>query len=361
MSSKNIANIIMNSAANINLSERLLTARRMSGLSLQELSDKMQNRVSRQAIHQFEQGKSKPETDTLLDLANALDVRLDYFYRNSAITFEKLEYRKKVKLTKSEEIAIQETAKDRLERYFELEELTNAQLSFTNPIEDFIIKNLDDIETAAEQVRAVWNLGLKPIPSVIEMLEEKGIKVLEVDATDGFQGFSAEANAALIVVINANDDAFRKRFTAIHELAHILLKFEEGLDIEKYCHAFSGAFLFPKPSVIEVFSAKRKKVSFAELIQQKCYYGISIQAILMRLRNLDIIADSTYKGFIIWMNKAGYRTKEPGEYAGVEKAMRFSQLLYRAAVEEVISLSKAASLNNQTIFDFRNELNGTNP
>jgi Zn-dependent peptidase ImmA (M78 family) len=350
----------MNSSVNIDLSERLFTARRMSGLSLQGLSDKIQNRVSRQAIHQFEQGKSKPEADTLLDLANALNVRLDFFYRNSAITFEKLEYRKKVKLSKSEEIAIQETAKDRLDRYFELEELTNAHLSFTNPIEGFIVKNLEDIEIAAERVRAAWNLGLKPIPCVIEMLEEKGIKVLEVDATDGFQGFSAEANAALVVVINANDDAFRKRFTAIHELAHILLKFEEGLDVEKYCHAFSGAFLFPKPSVIEVFSGKRKKISFAELIQQKCYYGISIQAILMRLRNLDIIADSTYKGFIIWMNKAGYRTKEPGEYSGVEKAMRFSQLIYRAAVEEVISLSKAASLNNQSLTNFRRTLAGLN-
>lgn len=348
----------MNSAANINLSERLLTARRMAGLSLQGLSDKMQNRVSRQAIHQFEQGKSKPEADTLLDLAHALNVRLDYFYRNSAITFDKLEYRKKIKLSKSEEIAIQETAKDRLDRYFELEELTNAQLSFTNPIEGFVVKNLADIEIAAEQVRTAWNLGLKPIPSVMEMLEEKGIKVLEVDATDGFQGFSAEASGALIVVLNANDDAFRKRFTAIHELAHILLKFEDSLNVEKYCHAFSGAFLFPKPSVIEVFSAKRKKVSFAELIQQKCYYGISIQAILMRLRNLDIINDSTYKGLIIWMTNAGYRTKEPGVYSGVEKALRFSQLLYRAAVEELISLSKAASFNNQTLSNFRRTLAG---
>lgn len=344
----------------IDFSERLLAARKMAGLSLQELSDKLSDKISKQAIHQFEQGKSKPEASTLLNLAEALNVRLDFFYRTPNFSFEKLEYRKKVKLTKTEEIAIQETAKDKLNRYFELEEVTNIHPAFENPIEGFVVEDLEGIEIAANKVRNAWSLGLKPIPSVIEMLEERGIKVLEIDASDGFQGFSAEANGALVIVLNANDDPFRKRFTAIHELAHIILKFEAGLDVEKYCHSFSGAFLFPQASVKEVFSEKRKKVSFAELIQQKNYYGISIQAILMRLKNLDIISESTYKGFIIWMTKAGYRTKEPGEYSGKEKANRFSQLLYRAAIEEVISLSKAAALNNQSLTEFRRTLVGHN-
>jgi Zn-dependent peptidase ImmA (M78 family)/DNA-binding XRE family transcriptional regulator len=342
------------------LAERLTTARRMAGLSLQELADKMEHTISRQALHQFEQGKSKPETDTLLALAKALDVKLDYFYRPLHVAFEKLEYRKKVKLSKTEEVAIQETAKDRFSRYFELEELTNTKISFKNYQQIFEINNLNDIETAAEQLRMDWNLGSKPIPSVIEMLEEKGIKVLEVDASDAFQGFYAEANGELVVVINRNDDAFRKRFTALHELAHITLKIQEGLDVEKCCHSFAGAFLFPKQSVIEAFSAKRKKLSFAELIQQKCYYGISIQALLVRLRNLDIISEATYKGFVIWLTKSGYRTNEPGKYAGIEKPLRFSQLLYRAAIEEVISLSKAASLANQSLSEFRKNLVGGN-
>ncbi len=250
--------------------------------------------------------------------------------------------------------------KDKFSRYFELEELTNAQLSFRDHLHTFEITNVDDIEKAANSLREVWNLGTKPIPNFIEMLEENGIKVLEVDASNSFQGFYAEANGELVVVINSNDDAFRKRFTALHELGHITLKIKEGLDIEKCCHRFAGAFLFPKQSVIETFSAKRKKLSFSELIQQKCYYGISIQALLVRLLNLDIISEATYKGFLIWMTKSGYRTNEPGQYAGVEKALWFSQLLYRAAIEEVISLSKAASLSNQSLSEFRKTLVGGN-
>ncbi len=336
--------------------ERLSSARKMAGLSLQALADKMHNQISKQAIHQFEQGKSKPEADTLLALTKALNVRLDFFFSNAQVQFEKLEYRKKVKLSKTEEVAINETAKDWFSRYFELEELMDGHVSFVNPLEGMLIQQEEDIERAANTLRERWELGTKPISNVIEMLEQRGVKVLEVQATNGFQGFSAEANGRLVVVLNANDDAFRKRFTALHELAHIVLQFTEGLDVERCCHRFAGAVLFPQQSVMETFSSKRKKLAFAELLQQKCYYGISIQAILRRLRDLDIINEATYKGFLIWMTKVGYRTKEPGQYAGLEKPMRFSQLLYRAAIEEVISLSKAAGLNNQSLGEFRKTL-----
>ncbi len=340
---------------------RIQSARRMAGLSLQEVAERMRNPISKQAINQFEQGKNKPEPETLYDLARALNVKIEFFFKQTPLSLGKIEYRKKVKLTKTEEIAIQETAKHRLEQYFELEEITNNVSQFQNPLDsDFIVRDLSDIEEAAEMVRSKWNLGIKPISNVIEMLEEKGIKVVEIDASDSFQGFRAEVNQHHLVVLNVNDDVLRKRFTAIHELGHIILKFEAGVDVEKYCHCFSGAFLFPKTSVIAVFSDKRKKVSFAELIQQKCYYGISIQAILMRLTNLDIIGESTKRGLLIWMNKSGYGIKSPGVYAGVEKAMRFSQLLYRAAIEEVISNSKAASLSNQSVSNFRKTIQGNN-
>ena len=338
------------------LAHRIATARKRAGLSLQALADKMQPTISKQAIHQFEQGKSKPETDTLLALAKALDVRLDFFFSDTKVQFDKLEYRKKVRLSKTEEVAINETAKEWFSRYFELEELMDAHIEFVNPIGEILIQQPEDIEQAADKLRERWELGMKPIPNVVEMLEQRGVKVLEVEATDGFQGFSAEANGRLVVVLNAHDDAFRKRFTALHELGHIVLRFADGLDEEQCCHRFAGAVLFPQQSVVEMFSSKRKKVAFAELIQQKCYYGISIQALLRRLRDLDIINEATYKSFLIWMSKSGYRAQEPGHYAGEEKPIRFAQLLYRAAIEEVISLSKAAGLANQSLGEFRRAL-----
>jgi Zn-dependent peptidase ImmA (M78 family) len=348
-----------------NFQDRLISARKMAGLSLEDLSEKMktvagEKAVSRQAIHQFEQGKSKPEADTMLALAKTLGVDLNYFYRETAISLDKIEYRKKTKLTKTEEVSVQEKAKDVLERYFELEDLMNAPLIFKNPLEasKCHISNKDDIEIVAEALREKWDLGTRPIQNVLELLENEGIKVVEISTSDGFQGFYADANNHTVVVLNQNDDNVRKRFTALHELGHTILTFEDGFDVEKGCHSFAGAMLLPKKQVIQAFSEKRKKISLAELIQLKINYGISIQAILARLKNLEIINDSVYKGFIIWMTKVGYRKEEPGKYTGIEKALRFNQLLFRAAAEEIISLSKAASLGNMSLTTFRNTLIG---
>jgi Zn-dependent peptidase ImmA (M78 family)/DNA-binding XRE family transcriptional regulator len=348
-----------------NFQDRLISARKMAGLSLEELSEKMktvagEKAVSKQAIHQFEQGKSKPESDTLFALAKTLGVDLNYFFREPIVSLGKIEYRKKTKLTKTEEIAVQEKAKDVLERYFELEDLMNASLTFKNPLEasQCHITNQNDIETVAEALREKWNLGTSPIQNVLELLENEGIKVVEISTGDGFQGFYANANNQTVVVLNQNDDTVRKRFTALHELGHTILTFADGFDVEKGCHSFAGAMLFPKKQVIQAFSEKRKKISLAELIQLKTHFGISIQAILARLKNLGIINEATYKGFIIWMSTAGLRKNEPGKYPGIEKALRFNQLLYRAAAEEIISLSKAASLGNMSLTSFRNTLIG---
>jgi predicted HTH domain antitoxin len=46
---------------------------------------------------------------------------------------------------------------------------------------------------------------------------------------------------------------------------------------------------------------------------------------------------------------------EPYEYEGVEKSNRFEQLLFRALIEEQISMSKAAALKNQSLADFKKE------
>jgi len=208
----------------------------------------------------------------------------------------------------------------------------------------------------ALELRIFWELGLNPIVNVIEMLEDKHIKVFEIDAPVSFDGLSARVNGIPVIVINKSFDVVRRRFTALHELAHIILDFDKSIEekeIEKLCHAFAGAFLIPKKSFIEEFTKQRNHISLEELKHIKSYYGISIQAIMARAKNLGIINEHVYKNFSINFSMLGYRKDEPGEYTGTEKSLRFNQLLYRAAAEEVISLSKAASLNNQNLSQFR--------
>jgi Zn-dependent peptidase ImmA (M78 family)/DNA-binding XRE family transcriptional regulator len=335
---------------------RLASARKMAGISLQQLSDKLDNAVTKQSLNKYEQDVMKPDSELLIRIANVLGVTIDYFFRDTEVKLEGIEFRKKVKLSKTEEESIKQKTIDFLERYFELENLLNVKSDFKNPLKRNKVKTLEGIEEFATELRRAWELGLNPIVNVVEMLEDKHIKVFEIEAPDSFDGLSAYVNKIPVIVINKNFDVVRRRFTALHELAHILLDFDKSIEekgLEKLCHAFAGAFLIPKKSFIEEFTKQRNHISLEELKHIKSYYGMSIQAIMARAKNLNIINENVYKNFSIHFSMLGYRKNEPGEYTGTEKSLRFQQLLYRAAAEEVISLSKAASLNNQNLSQFR--------
>ena len=160
---------------------QLVAARKMAGLSLQELSDKMENMVPKQALNKYEQGKMNPDSNVLIQLAKALGVPVDYFFRTNKMQLRQIEFRKRVKLSKTEEEAIKQKTIDFLERYFELENLLNIKSVFKNPLKNNKIHNLDDIERVAEELRDKWELGRNPIPNVVEMLEDQGIKVFEIE------------------------------------------------------------------------------------------------------------------------------------------------------------------------------------
>jgi hypothetical protein len=79
---------------------------------------------------------------------------------------------------------------------------------------------------------------------------------------------------------------------------------------------------------------------------------MSIQAIMARAYALELIPKYSYIRFNQWISNN--KTEEGlGEYVGIEESKRFNQLLYRAASEEIISMSKAANLSNQKLAQFR--------
>ena len=66
------------------LSEKIRGLRRKSGLSQEELADKLD--VSRQAVSKWETGAAVPATETLVQLADFFDVSLDFLLRDNAET-----------------------------------------------------------------------------------------------------------------------------------------------------------------------------------------------------------------------------------------------------------------------------------
>jgi len=145
--------------------------------------------------------------------------------------------------------------------------------------------------------------------------------------------------------------------TALHELGHLILKLPDDLsekEVEKRCFQFAGAMLLPELTFKSEIGNFRSHLALPELIAIKETYGISIQAIMARAKDLGIINLPRFINFRKWINN-NRSEKDLGFYGGIERAFRFKQLIYRAASEEVISLSKAANLSNQKLAEFRKE------
>ena len=342
---------------------RLTQARKMRGLSLRALAEKLDGRVSHNALHKYELGRMMPDSKVLLAVADVLNQDLDFFFRDSALELQGLRFRKASRLGAKDEAAIRERAVDYFERHREIEHLLGIASQFKNPLAHLAIRRGEDVEEAAGKLREAWRLGEDPLPNVREMLEAKGLMMFEVDAPESFNGFAghADGHPAIVLARWLDRDLPRKRFTALHEVGHLLLKLPDDLPVkeqEALCHRFAGAMLIPERVFIAEFGGHRQHVSLAELASLKERYGMSIAAIMHRALDLDLITPALYKRFCVMSRQKGWHKKEPGEYSGRESSGRFEQLVVRAAAEALISESKGAALLNEPFVDFRERLAG---
>ncbi|MCC6461374.1 MAG: ImmA/IrrE family metallo-endopeptidase [Saprospiraceae bacterium] len=343
-------------------STRLKLARKMAGMSLQDLSDVLVNKVTKQALSKYEQGEMNPSTEVLLSIARALKVKPDYFLKKKTLELGQIQFRRRADLSKKEEESIIERVRDYTERYMELEEILNVQSEFVNPLNGFEIREKTDVENAAIKLRKEWNLGDDPIPNISEMLELKGIKVIQIDDVEALDGLAVLTSSRIpIVVVNKQFKSIERiRFTIIHELAHLLLNLAilngNSKMEEEWCHYFSTCFLIPSHMLHQMIGGdKRNYIDIKELIKIKEYYGISIRATLHRLRTLEIITDNYYRRWMVYMSKKYGAKDEPGEYKGEESTKGFDLLIARGLSEGIISLSKAAALCNIDINYLRKE------
>ena len=166
------------------IGQRLKIARAAAGHSLRQLEAKIDNLVTAQAISKYERDESMPSSRVLIALANALDVSPEYLISDWDIQLEGIEFRKKKPVTKREETRVEARVLDMLERYLTVEEILHLpSVDWDKPREAPwpVREDTAEAEQAANRLRAHWGLGTDPIPNLVELLEERGIKVLAMD------------------------------------------------------------------------------------------------------------------------------------------------------------------------------------
>lgn len=337
---------------------RLVNARKIRCMSQRNLAEALE--ISASAIQKYENGKMMPSSNILIQMCKILNVNLDYFFRpfNTSLDLSKFEFRKKSSLGEKQKESIKLIVASKVEKYLEIESFVNDSVTFSLDYSDIIASNEKDAIEIAQRIRRDWNIGFDAIVSAIELLESCGVKIIEVDENDKFSGACNMVDSIPIIAVNKNMQSERKRLTIFHELGHLVMKFADGADKEKLCNVFANEVLIPSEKFISIIGPIRHDISLVELkaIQQE--YGISIDALMAKANNLNIISNQRYQVYYKKKNSntALRESIEKSRYEN-ERTSRFERLVYRALASEIISFSKAAALLEISVNDVRKNLN----
>ena len=331
---------------------RLQLARSAAGLSLRALEDRIDKLVTAQAIGKYQRGEAKPGSKVLLALARALDVPVDYLLADEDLVLEDVEFRKKTAIGRKAEAKVEATILMQLERYLAVEELLGLpSVDWDRPrAAPYPVDEVAEADRAARSLRNAWGLGLDPIPNMVELLEERGVKVLTMDVED-IDGLTARVRrrghrAAPVVVVNPTHTAERQRFTLGHELGHLVMHVAPKLDEEAAAYRFAGAFLIPAEVLWAEVGKRRTAVSIGELVEVKGLFGVSAQALTHRCKDVGIIGRTLYASLFAEFKRRGWCTPPYAEPLSLNKETpkRFERLCLRALAEDAISESRAAEL-----------------
>ncbi|MCQ2293852.1 MAG: XRE family transcriptional regulator [Bacteroidaceae bacterium] len=294
------------------IGRRIYIARRLRSLSMEELVSSMGGALSKMAISKYERGLMTPSAENLSKIAKALSLPLAFFAQ-PPVQITCSHYRHDRNITPEELDAFTSVVREQVELYYAAEELTAQHTPFRNPLSRHrIVRTFQEVEAAACRLRELWHIGLQPIVSVYEMLELHGIRVVEACIEDkrveGISFFVEKRVPFVIINTYINNTVERKRFTALHELAHLLLRLEPTSlclsghhpdrtladTAERFAHAFADAMLLPRSCLEFRLDHRRDSLDLDELISIRNLYGVSIAAIVHRARDLNIISRACY-------------------------------------------------------------------
>jgi Zn-dependent peptidase ImmA (M78 family)/DNA-binding XRE family transcriptional regulator len=300
---------------------RLRLIRQFHGMTLAELGEVVGN--SRQYINQIETGKKKPTNELAEVLSEELGVHLSFFLQPvndvdpDRCNFRKL---KTTAVRASEQVIAHSTL------FTEFIGFLEDHLDF-QPVNFPRFESSKDysVEDIANECRRYWKLSSdQPIKNMTRVLESAGAIVTTFrSVSEKIDALSVTGERPIVIRSVSKKSPTRLRFDLAHECGHIVM--HDGnynLTLEKReeeANAFAAAFLLPKESFVDEFP-RRSRLDWRAMFALKRDWGVSVQAILRRAFDLDLITKAQYRSGNIYISKQGYRRNEPFEPATGEEA-----------------------------------------
>lgn len=300
-------------------------------LQKKELAERLG--VSAGAVSQYENGTSSPSPKVVSALALALGVPRDFFSSDRPlgeapnVTAHFRSLRSTTKQERDRAFAhalLTWELTGVIERYIRL-----PRYGLPSDLGQSVQDTTSSIEAAAQQARAVLDLGTGPLPNVVRLLESRGVICTRLPAgTRRVFAFSCDFPTRPVVVLATERTHLAAgRFDAAHELAHLLLHHDEEPGthpIERQANIFASEFLAPTSSIADLLPSK---VDWKRLMELKATWGISMQALLYKARSLKVMSDNTYRRAVTELNQRGWRTKEPGDDGQAEEPIMLGRAI----------------------------------
>jgi Zn-dependent peptidase ImmA (M78 family)/DNA-binding XRE family transcriptional regulator len=287
---------------------RLTLARNRRGFTKKKLAELID--VTTRSVSAFEAGDLDPESGTVGRIARALDFPASFFEAEDLgeMSVDAVSFRSLSKL----EAAQRHAALAAGTIAFALDDWISDRFKLPGPRVPKIGPGVEP-ETAAEVVRAEWNLGEKPIPNLIHLLEVRGVHVYSItQECRELDAYSLWRGEKPFIFLNTQKSGEHSRFDAAHELGHLVLHWHHGVprgrEAEQEAHRFAAAFLMSPASVL---AKAPRKPSLQQLVLAKRRWKVSVAALTHRLHQLGAITDWHYRMLWIEIGDRGYRTDEP--------------------------------------------------
>jgi len=333
----------------MSIGDRIKQFRLSRGWSLDELVAEIGGVVTKTALSKYERNLIKPSNKVLNAIAKAFDTKAIHLAIPPELNIEFVAYRKGSGLSKKDQLQVENLVATSLEDRIKVQDLLFPSVNSNLPVKEYKIDKIEDVEEAAVDLRNKWNLGLDPISNIVQNLENNFVHVITIHHKKSFDGISAlgfDSNSKLkaaAVVSKRNIPGERQRLNLTHELGHIVLDIPTRLDEEKVAFRFGGAFLAPKHTIHNVVGSRRDHFQVRELFILKKYFGLSVQALLFRFRDLGIITQSIFSNWYMIINRNGWKKNEPNPIKE-ELPQWFEKSILHAFSEGLISSDEASRL-----------------
>lgn len=295
------------------IGERLEIARTLRGMTLNDVADGVVSSFG--VISHYENGRKQPSPEVVAALAELLGVSPSFFYAPLTDIWQEEECSFRHRRTTPEKVKRQARAHGTLVGQI-VGYLATALRFPAFDVPQIGATTLDAIDSAADQCRMHWRLGIDtPILHMGRVLEHAGVVIVQNFAhSEKIDAFSRRGDVSIVVLNTAKHSTSRLIFDLAHECGHFVLHAGEvtgSEETEKAADYFAGAFLLPRKAFAREFTAQR--FSWPHIFELKKRWRVSASAIIRRAYQLNLITAIGYRQANRYMSSMGWTRQEPNE------------------------------------------------